>query len=59
MCSSCEAVVINGLLCHEHGCPDTPPRWEVESSCGYCGDNFKPEYKGQKYCCSWCEENHG
>jgi len=21
-CSQCEAVVINGLPCHEHGCPN-------------------------------------
>jgi hypothetical protein len=31
-CSQCEALVINGVPCHEHGCPNRPP------VCRECGD---------------------
>ena len=29
-CSQCEAVVINGVPYHEHGCPNSPKRDEDE-----------------------------
>lgn len=25
-CSQCEATAINGLACHEHGCPNHPAK---------------------------------
>lgn len=31
-CSQCEALVINGVACHEHGCPnETHECWECET----------------------------
>ncbi len=42
MCQSCEALTINGLYCHEHGCPDA---WK-DVKCKLCGrkpgDDLKP-----------------
>ena len=26
-CGQCEALYINGLFCHEHGCPNEQKRW--------------------------------
>ncbi|KKL95470.1 hypothetical protein LCGC14_1854320, partial [marine sediment metagenome] len=41
MCSSCEAVMINGVHCHEFGCPDA---WrEKKRECPWCGQEFIPE----------------
>lgn len=42
-CGQCEALYINGLFCHEHGCPNEQKRWIdgewIEfvtcSECGY------------------------
>lgn len=30
-CDSCEALVINGVYCHETGCPNTHSRYDAES----------------------------
>jgi hypothetical protein len=27
-CDQCAATRINGVFCHEHGCPNTGKRWE-------------------------------
>lgn len=36
-CSQCAAVVINGVPCHEHGCPnDTHPCWECDAPVSKC-----------------------
>ena len=52
MCDSCEAIVINGVLCHESGCPDS---WkDEERECNWCGSTFKPEDKDQNFCCHTC-----
>jgi hypothetical protein len=39
-CSQCEALVINGIACHEHGCPNIVP------VCRECG-NLDPS----RTCC--------
>lgn len=52
MCDSCEAVTINGVLCHEHGCPDAWKDSIVE--CWNCGSSFQPEFKGQHFCDDDC-----
>jgi hypothetical protein len=45
MCQSCEALTINGVLCHEHGCPDA---WrDYKRKCAWCGQEFIPENKYQ------------
>ncbi len=52
MCQSCVALKINGILCHEYGCPDA---WQDEiRECKWCGAEFKPEEQWQKHCCQSC-----
>lgn len=52
MCESCQALKINGILCHESGCPDS---WrDYWRSCKECGQEFKPEYKNQNTCSDEC-----
>ena len=53
MCGPCEALTINGVLCHEIGCPEAGKGPE---SCAWCGAEFLPEYKGQKCCTNCCAE---
>lgn len=41
-CDQCEAVVINGVFCHETGCPNTKKQWDGEQwiavyVCDICG----------------------
>lgn len=56
MCRSCETLVINGVLCHEHGCPDA---WMNEvRNCLWCGCDFKPESNNQTCCSDDCYYNH-
>lgn len=52
MCQSCEAVRINGVLCHEKGCPDA---WQdTTRECKFCGTEFKPEERHQQFCDTSC-----
>ena len=54
MCNSCEALMINGVLCHETGCPEA---WkDYVRECKWCGQEFKPEEKWQKCCSEDCAE---
>ncbi len=59
MCKSCEALMINGVYCHETGCPDShldakgKPK-PVE--CKWCGNKFVPEDRGQQFCDESCAE---
>ena len=40
-CSSCNAAIINGHYCHEHGCPQS---WRDERrECDWCGTVFTPD----------------
>lgn len=53
-CDSCQAVIVNGILCHESGCPDA---WaDRVRSCRWCGEEFLPEAKHQTYCCESCRQ---
>ena len=53
-CNSCEVLYINGIKCHEHGCPEA---WKDEKrSCKWCGSNFVPESKYQNFCSEDCDE---
>ena len=55
MCDSCEALMINGVHCHETGCPDAH-KGEFKR-CAWCGSKFAPEYdENQEYCCESCWE---
>jgi hypothetical protein len=54
MCNSCEVLNINGVNCHESGCPDA---WmDYSKECKWCGSSFKPEEEYQECCCDSCAE---
>lgn len=55
-CSSCSPSTINGVFCHEEGCPD---EWKDEvRECKWCGTEFKPEEAGQKFCDDSCYRSY-
>jgi hypothetical protein len=46
-CNQCEAAMINGIFCHETGCPNRKKRynktddvWETMITCRNCGYDF-------------------
>jgi len=56
MCNSCEVLVINGIICHEHGCPES---WRDETrECKWCGSEFTPENREQVFCDESCAESY-
>lgn len=56
MCDSCEVLSINGVTCHETGCPDAWKDYQVE--CAWCGTEFTPEYDGQTLCDESCAASY-
>lgn len=51
-CDSCEVANINGVRCHETGCPDA---WKDElRDCKECGSEFEPRYSDQLFCSGDC-----
>jgi len=47
-CPACEVSMINGVRCHEHGCPEA---WRDSiKTCRECGCDFKPENSEQCLC---------
>ena len=56
MCDSCNVLNINGINCHEIGCPDA---WkDYKKECKWCGLEFEPEDKNQEFCCEDCAETY-
>ena len=56
ICDACEIIVINGLACHEHGCPEA---WrDYDAPCLWCGTMFHPEEQGQRFCDESCAESY-
>ncbi len=54
MCESCEVLYINGVKCHETGCPD---QWkDYNKECKWCGSKFVPEEKQQECCSIECQQ---
>ena len=51
-CHSCELVRINGVVCHETGCPEAFKSERRE--CRWCGAEFTPEERFQRDCCESC-----
>ena len=48
-CDGCSPTMINGLLCHERGCPDA---WrDQKRECKECGIPFHAE-ESRQICCS-------
>lgn len=56
LCIACDCLFINGLKCHEIGCPEAWKEREIE--CKWCGSKFLPEEKGQKFCSEDCAESY-
>ena len=51
-CDSCEIMYINGVRCHEIGCPAA---WKDEKTeCKECGREFVPEERYQIVCSEYC-----
>ena len=45
-CLQCEALMINGVFCHETGCPNShldANRKPYAKDCLECGDTFQPD----------------
>ena len=52
MCQSCNEMMINGIRCHEIGCPDS---WMgKEHECKECGCVFTPADKWEQFCSNQC-----
>ena len=54
MCASCETMTVNGVLCHEIGCPDAYK--DTKRECAWCGQEFVPGGRGQRCCSDECDE---
>ena len=55
-CDSCNAIMINGIFCHEIGCPDA---WkDYKKKCKNCGKEFKPKEKFQDCCTKGCYKEY-
>jgi len=55
MCDQCQALMINGVLCHEQGCPIA---WkDYNRECYECGCDFRPTERDQQVCLD-CIEMH-
>ena len=53
-CQSCEILYINGVRCHETGCPDA---WrDTPRECFVCGTPFIPEIREEIYCSDECAD---
>lgn len=47
-CDSCEVAMINGIRCHETGCPNA---WkEMIRECRYCHEEFRPTFSSDVAC---------
>lgn len=53
-CDSCEAAAINGVYCHETGCPESA-RIKA-NACRECGDQMDTDGRNTRYCpsCDTC-----
>lgn len=55
-CQSCQMVNINGVPCHETGCPD---QWKGETrKCKWCGEGFTPKTARQLFCTTDCCDSY-
>lgn len=52
-CPSCQLMRIQGVICHETGCPDS--YLYITRECKWCGTNFSPEHRKHFYCDDDCE----
>jgi hypothetical protein len=53
VCYDCDAAMIQGVFCHESGCPSS---WrDVRRECRVCGYGFKPAAQAETVCAD-CHE---
>ena len=46
-CEQCEVMTIQGMRCHETGCPDA---WQDETRiCSWCGADFQPDNRWEAF----------
>ena len=61
-CNQCQAIRINGIICHETGCPNSHINLNTGKpygkECAWCGTEFEPEDKHQKFCSDECAESY-
>ena len=56
LCDSCDCMIINGIKCHELGCPDA---WkDYKNNCLWCGIQYTPDTKDQQFCSIDCQEDY-
>ena len=55
-CPSCEASIVNGVYCHETGCPDN--HLFITRDCKWCGCAFTPENRNSLFCSDDCLDNY-
>lgn len=55
-CNSCVIIRINGVVCHETGCPDA---WRDSlRECKECGTEFVPGERHQTFCDEDCARSY-
>lgn len=54
-CCQCQLLRINGVVCHETGCPLAYR--DERRECRWCGTEFAPEDRGQVYCSPECHSD--
>jgi len=55
-CDHCAAAMINGVFCHETGCPVA---WEHQTrTCRLCGDHFQPDHDRADTCPDCADHEH-
>ena len=54
-CDGCMVNTVNGVRCHEHGCPSA---WREEvRECLWCGTAFVPESPLERFCSADCAQS--
>ncbi len=51
-CPQCDSITINGLYCHEEGCPEAWRDYTLD--CLWCGCAFSPSERQQRFCDDNC-----
>jgi len=55
-CDQCQIVRINGIPCHETGCPDS---WDgATGECENCGCEFELTHRGHSFCDDSCAASY-
>ena len=61
-CDQCQVVAINGIACHETGCPnswlDPATSKPLPRECKWCGSDFEPEDGYQNFCSNSCVDSY-